>query len=45
MFEKIVAAIDDDADRSAKVTARTRELARAFESEVLVAHIREPKRS
>jgi nucleotide-binding universal stress UspA family protein len=39
MFERIVAAIDSDPERSVKVIQATKELARAFGSSVLVAHI------
>src|SRR4030081_1976387 len=44
MLEKIVAAIDSDPERSAKVVQATRELALAHGSEVLVAHVREVER-
>jgi universal stress protein A len=39
MFERIVAAIDSDPERSSKVIQATKELARAFGSSVLVAHV------
>ena len=44
MFEKILAAIDSDRERSLRVVAAAGELARAFGSEVLVAHVRELER-
>jgi len=44
MFEKIVAAIDNDPERSAKVVDAARELAQKFQSEVVVAHVREVER-
>jgi nucleotide-binding universal stress UspA family protein len=44
MFERIVAAIDSDPERSAKVVAAARELAQKFQSTVLVAHVREVER-
>lgn len=44
MFEKIVAAIDSDRARATKVVEATQELARAFGSTVLVAHVREVER-
>ena len=40
MFERIVAAIDSDPERSSKVVEATRELARARGSKVLLAHVR-----
>ena len=44
MFEKLVAAIDSDPDRSVRVIAAAAEMARAFSSEVLVAHVRDLER-
>ena len=44
MFERIVAAIDSDPERSSKVVEATRELARARGSKVLLAHVREVER-
>jgi len=44
MFERIVAAIDSDPDRSTKVVDATRELATAFRSQVLIVHVREIER-
>ncbi len=44
MFERIVAAIDSDPERSTKVVAAARELAQKFHSPVLVAHVREVER-
>jgi nucleotide-binding universal stress UspA family protein len=44
MFERIVAAIDHDPDRSAKVVEAVKELAEKFSSEVVVAHVREVER-
>lgn len=44
MFERIVAAIDDDAFRRKRVIEATRELATARDSTVTVAHIRELER-
>jgi len=44
MFERIVAAIDSDPERSAKVTEATRVLAKGFESSVLVVHVRDVER-
>lgn len=44
MFEKIVAAIDSDPDRAGHVVSRAGELARAFNSEVLIVHVRELER-
>ena len=44
MFERIVAAVDNDPERSAKVVEATRELAQKFQSEVVVAHVREVER-
>lgn len=44
MFARIVAAIDNDEARAAKVIEATRELARAFGGMVLVAHVRQVER-
>ena len=44
MFERIVAAIDSDPERSTKVVEAARELAQKFHSTVLVAHVREVER-
>jgi nucleotide-binding universal stress UspA family protein len=44
MFERIVAAIDSDPERSAKVIEATKGLAKAFESSVLVVHVRDVER-
>ena len=44
MFERIVAAIDSDPERSVKVIQATGELARACGSSVVVAHIRDVER-
>ncbi len=44
MFEKIVAAIDSDPERSAKVIQATLEVCRARTSEVVIAHVREVER-
>ena len=44
MFERIVAAIDKDAGRAAKVVEATGELARRFRATALVAHVREIER-
>ena len=44
MFERIVAAIDSDPERGAKVEAAARELAQKFGSRVLVVHVREVER-
>jgi nucleotide-binding universal stress UspA family protein len=41
MFERIVAAIDRDPERSARIVEAVKELAQRFSSEVLVAHVRE----
>ncbi|MHB8719607.1 MAG: universal stress protein [Candidatus Dormibacteria bacterium] len=38
MFERIVAAVDADPERSERVAGTTLELARAFASRVLVVH-------
>jgi len=44
VFERIVAAIDNDPDRSGRVVDAARELAEAFKSDVLVAHVRDLER-
>ena len=44
MFERIVAAIDSDPERSARVLEAAQELAQAFKSDVLVTHVRELER-
>ena len=44
MFERIVAAIDSDAERGAKIVAAAQELAQKFGSRVLVVHVREVER-
>ena len=44
MFERIVAAVDLDPERSTKVVDAAQEIARAFNSNVLVAHVRELER-
>jgi universal stress protein A len=44
MFERIVAAIDNDPERSVKVVETAKELAQRFSSRVLVAHVREVER-
>jgi nucleotide-binding universal stress UspA family protein len=44
MFERIVAAINSDSERSAKVVEAARELALARVSKVLIAHVREVER-
>src|SRR5438270_7831300 len=44
MFEKLVAAIDGDPDRSPKVVEAAKELALACGSQVLFVHIREVER-
>jgi nucleotide-binding universal stress UspA family protein len=44
MFERIVAAIDRDPERSAKVVEAAQALAQKFSSEVVIAHIREVER-
>lgn len=41
MFERIVAAIDKDPQRAAKVVETAAELALKFQSTVMVAHVRE----
>ena len=45
MFERIVAAIDSDPDRSTRVEQAARELALACGSDVLVAHVLDVERS
>jgi len=45
VFERIVAAIDTDTERAAQVIQAAQELAQAFHSEVLVAHVRQLERS
>jgi nucleotide-binding universal stress UspA family protein len=44
MFERIVAAIDSDPERSARVVEAAQELAQKFGSEVVVAHVRDVER-
>jgi nucleotide-binding universal stress UspA family protein len=44
MFERIVAAIDYDPERSARVVQAAQELAQKFSSEVVVAHVRDVER-
>ena len=44
MFETIVAAIDSDPERSARVVEAAQELAQKFGSEVVVAHVRDVER-
>ena len=44
MYERILAAIDSDPERSVKVIQATGELARARGSSVLVAHVRDVER-
>ena len=44
MFERIVAAIDRDPERSARVVEAAQALAQKFSSEVVIAHIREVER-
>ena len=44
MCERIVAAIDRNPERSAKVVQAVKELAEKFSSEVVVAHVREVER-
>jgi len=44
MFERIVAAIDNDPERSSKVVDTAKEMAQRFGSRVLVAHVREVER-
>ncbi len=45
MFERIVAAIDTDPDRSVLVADAATQLAVAFRSQVLVVHVRDLERS
>ena len=44
MFERIVAAIDSDPERGARVVAAAHELAQKFGFRVLVVHVREVER-
>jgi nucleotide-binding universal stress UspA family protein len=44
MFERIVAAIDSDPERGAKVAAAAQELAQQSGSRALVVHVREVER-
>ncbi|GAC1326106.1 MAG: universal stress protein [Chloroflexota bacterium] len=44
MFERIVAAIDGDADRATQVVKAAQELGQVFRSEVLLVHVREVER-
>lgn len=44
MFERIVAAVDADPDRSGKVVQAAAAVGKAFSSEVLVVHVRELER-
>jgi universal stress protein A len=44
MFERILAAIDSDPERSTRVVAAAQELAQAFSSQVVVAHVRDVER-
>ena len=44
MFERIVAAIDNDPERSARVVEAAQELAQKFSSRVVVAHVRDVER-
>jgi nucleotide-binding universal stress UspA family protein len=44
MLKRIVAAIDSDPERSARVVEAAQELAQKFSSEVVVAHVREVER-
>jgi nucleotide-binding universal stress UspA family protein len=44
MFERIIAAIDSDPERSARVVEAAQELAQKFSSRVVVAHVREVER-
>lgn len=44
MFERIVAAIDSDTERAGQVIDATQEIAVAFQSDVLVAHVRQLER-
>jgi nucleotide-binding universal stress UspA family protein len=45
VFERIVAAIDNDTDRAEAVLAAVQELGRKFHSRVLVAHVRGVERT
>lgn len=44
MFERIIAAIDSDPERAGKVVAAAEALAQRFNSQVVVAHVREVER-
>jgi nucleotide-binding universal stress UspA family protein len=44
MFEKIIAAVNSDPGRADQVADMAAELARVFEADVLVVHVREIKR-
>jgi nucleotide-binding universal stress UspA family protein len=44
MFEKIVAAIDSDPERSVRVLEASAALAKAFKGQVLVVHVRDVER-
>jgi len=44
VYERIVAAIDSDADRADQVVQAAQEMGRAFESNVLIVHVREVER-
>ncbi len=44
MFERIVAAIDSDPQRSVKVVETAKEMAQRFSARVLVVHVREVER-
>lgn len=44
MFERIVAAVDNDPQRAAKVVNAAAEMAQKFGARVLVAHVREVER-
>lgn len=44
MFERILAAIDSDLERSAKVIDAAKTLALAFGSQVVIAHVRDVER-
>ena len=44
MFERILAAIDRDPERSARVVEAVKALAQKFSAEVVVAHVREVER-
>lgn len=45
MFERIVAAIDSDTERARAVMRAAQELAQAFQSDVLIAHVRQLERT